>query len=158
MTGTMTRSEGNIPRQWFEHGPLSALHNEVDGLMESFFGAPLLRQMAGVRSPGIDVVETDANIEVTTDVPGMSADDVDIEIRNDYLTISGQTTEETRSDDENEKKYHRIERRSGSFSRTIRLPCEVNQNEVQAELKDGVLTVTMPKADVEKPRKISIKG
>jgi HSP20 family protein len=108
--------------------------------------------------PSIDVVETDANVEVKTDLPGMTAEDVDIEIRDDYLTVSGETSEEAKSEEGNGTKYHRIERRTGSFSRTVRLPCDVKQDEIQAELKDGVLTVTMPKADGTRSRKISVKG
>ena len=83
MTGTMTKSESNVPRRWFEHGPLASLRDEVDGLFESFFGAPGVTPFSGTAIPSIDVAETDSAIEVKTDLPGIAAKDVDIEIRND---------------------------------------------------------------------------
>ena len=94
-----------------------------------------------------------------TDLPGVSSDEVNIEIRDDYLTISGEHTEQTETDDGgNDRKFHRVERHHGSFSRSIRLPCGVNQEKVDAELRDGVLTVTMPKAEAARSHRIRVKG
>lgn len=158
MTGAMTKPDANVPRHWFERGPLASFRDEVDGLFQSFFGGPGMVQMPDGGVPSIDVAETDDSIEVTTDLPGISAKDLDIEIRNDYLTISGQTSEEKKTKEDDGRKYHRIERRSGSFSRSVRLPCDVNQDHIDAQLKDGVLTVTMQKVEEEKSRKITVKG
>ncbi len=158
MTGTITKPDSNVPRRWFDQGPLASFRDEVDGLFQSFFGGPGMLQTPDGGVPSIDVAETDDSIEVTTDLPGISAKDVDIEIRNDYLTISGQTSEEKKTEEDNGRKYHRIERRSGSFSRSVRLPCDVNQENIDAQLKDGVLTVTMPKLEEAKSRKITVKG
>ena len=157
MPGTMTKPEAGAPRRWFENGPLASLRDEMDGLFENFFGSPIHSHLAGGSVPSIDLAETDESVEVKTDLPGIRAEDVDIEIRNDYLTISGETSEEKTEADEG-RKYHRVERRSGSFARSVRLPCEVQQDEVDAELKDGVLTVTMPKAEEAKTTKVRIKG
>lgn len=158
MTGTMTKPESTTPRRWFEQGPMASLRDEMDELFENFLGTPTGSGLSTVRIPSIDISETDDAIQVTTDVPGMKAEDVDIEIRNDHLTISGDTSEETESKQKDGRTYHRIERRSGSFSRTVRLPCDVQQDKVAAELKDGVLTVTLPKAEVAKSKKIPVKG
>jgi HSP20 family protein len=158
MNGTLTKREPTTPRRWFERGPMATLRDEVDELFEGFFGAPALAATTEMTIPSIDLAETDDAIEVTTDLPGIKAEDVDIEIRNDFLTISGQTSEKKETDEGNGRKYHRIERRTGSFSRSVRLPCDVQQDKVDAELKDGVLTVKMPKAEEARSKKITVKG
>lgn len=155
---TVSKRENTTPRRWFEQGPLAALRGEMDELFESFFGEEALAAPSAMSVPSIDVAETDEAVEVTTDLPGYKADEVDIEIRDNYLTISGEQSEENESKGGNGKKYHRIERRKGSFSRSVRLPCEVQPDQVDAELADGVLKVTMPKAEEAKAHKVSIKG
>ncbi len=158
MNGAIKKREATTPRRWFERGPMGTLRDEVDELFESFFGTPTVAAGAEMTIPSIDVAETDDAIEVTTDLPGIKAEDIDIEIRNDYLTISGQTSEKKETEEGDGRKYHRIERRTGSFSRSVRLPCDVQQDNVDAELKDGVLTVKMPKAEEAKSKKIAVKG
>ncbi|MEZ6132183.1 MAG: Hsp20/alpha crystallin family protein [Planctomycetaceae bacterium] len=158
MNSTLTKREPTTPRRWFERGPMGTLRNEVDELFESFFGTPAMASASELMIPSIDVAETDDAIEVTTDLPGIRAEDVDIEIRNDTLTISGQTSESKETDEGNGRRYHRIERRVGRFSRSVRLPCGVQQDKIDAQLKDGVLTVKMPKAEEAKSRKITVKG
>lgn len=154
----VSKRENTSPRGWFEQGPLATLRGEMDELFESFFGEKGLTTPAAMSVPSVDVAETDESVEVTTDLPGYKADEVDIEIRDNYLTISGECSEENESEGGNGKKYHRIERRKGSFSRSVRLPCEVQPEKVDAELTDGVLKVTMPKAEEAKAHKISIKA
>lgn len=158
MNGSMTKRESTTPRRWFQQGPMSSLRDEVDELFSSFFGAPALAAAAEISIPSVDVSETEDAIEVATDLPGIKAEDVDIEIRDNILTISGQTTQEEKSEDGNGRKYHRVERRTGSFARSVRLPCAVQQDSVDAELKDGVLTVRLPKAEESKSKKITVKG
>lgn len=158
MTGPLSKPESNVPRRWFDSSPLSSLRDEMDGLFENFFGAPIASQLADRRVPSMDVSETDDAVEVTTDLPGFTAQDIDIEIRNDHLTISGEMSEEKESENGDNRRYHRIERRSGSFTRSVRLPCEVSQDNVDAELKDGVLTVKMAKLEEARSRKIPVKG
>ena len=104
MTGTITKREPTTPRRWFEGGPMGTLRDEVDELFESFFGAPSIAAAAEMTVPSIDVAETDDAIEVTTDLPGVKAEDVDIEIRNDVLTISGETCEEKKTEKGNGRK------------------------------------------------------
>ena len=158
MTSPSTTPERNVPGRWLEHGPLASLRSEMDGLFENFFGTPASSALSGAGVPSVDVVETDDAIEVTTDLPGFSAKDIDIEIRHDQLTISGQMSEEKESENGKNRRYHRVERRTGSFSRSVRLPCEVSQENVDAELQDGVLTVKMLKQEQERSRKIPVKG
>ena len=158
MSRTMTKSETKTPRRWFERGPLASLRDEVEDVFENFFGASDMSRFEDGNIPSVDVSETDDAIEVKTDLPGIKSEDIDIEIRNDYLTVSGETTEVRKTKEGNGRKYHRIERHTGSFSRSVRLPCHVQEDSVKAELKDGVLAITLPKAEQEKTKKIAIKG
>ena len=109
MTATLTKREKATPRRWFDRGPLASLREEMNDLFENFFGESdtSTREMI----PSLDVSETDEAVEVKTDLPGVKADEVDIEIRNNYLTISGEHSEETESEGENGRRYHRAERR-----------------------------------------------
>lgn len=159
---TAQPAKRNVPtrRRLFETGPLATLRDEMEELMENWIGdAPALRSGA---QPRFDLSETDKEVEVQTDVPGFKPEEIDIEVRDDMLTIRGEQSEEKRSE-ENAKKsdgrtYHRVERRSGSFSRSIWLPCPVKTDDVEAVLKEGVLTVTLPKADEAKTCKIKVNG
>ena len=141
---------------WFSRGPMSALRDEMDDLFSRFSfdlegngGGPSLM------SPSVDLSETDDQIEVKMDAPGMKAEELDIEVTGDLLRISGEHKEEK---EEHGRKYHRVERRSGSFERAIRLPSAVNDQNVDAEYKDGVLTVTLAKSEEGKTKKIPVKG
>ena len=105
----------------------------------------------------MDVAETDQAFEVKIDLPGIKPDDVDIQIDNNTLTIRGQRCEKNEERDE-EKQYHRVERYSGSFARSIVLPTSINEDETAAEFKDGVLKIVIPKTEDAKPRKINISS
>ncbi len=109
----------------------------------------------GTRSwaPPVDVSETEDAYVVKAELPGMSREDLDITLENNVLRIAGE-----RKFDRDEKKenYHRIERSYGAFSRAFALPTQVDAEKVEATFKDGVLTVTVPKAEQARPRKISI--
>ena len=113
--------------------------------------------MADVMNAAMDVAETDQTFEVKMDLPGVDSKDVDIQIDNNTLTVRGQRSEETEEKDE-KKQYHRVERYSGSFSRSVMLSNSINEDETVAEFKNGVLRITVPKSDDSKPRKIAIKG
>ncbi|MEW4526172.1 Hsp20/alpha crystallin family protein [Maioricimonas sp. JC845] len=144
-------------KRWFEGSPIASLRREMDDLFENFFGQGESLPSTLGTVPRLDVSETDDAIEVVTDLPGFKPDDVHIEVGDNSLTISGERAEETRTE-EKERKYHRIERRSGSFSRSVWLPCPVKEENIEAELKDGVLTVTLPKAEEARRHKIQVKG
>jgi HSP20 family protein len=89
------------------------------------------------------------------DLPGMTAKDIDIQISGSVLTVSGQREEER---EEKGKTFHRVERRYGSFSRSVTLPSAVEESEVAAECRDGVLTIKLPKTEESKAHKIKVKG
>jgi HSP20 family protein len=103
----------------------------------------------------LDVAETEKSLEIHMDLPGVTAKDIDIQVNGNLLTISGERKEEK---EEKGKTFHRVERSYGSFSRTVTLPCDVNENEVAAEYKDGVLTIKLPKTEESKAHKIKVKG
>ncbi|TKB06360.1 Hsp20/alpha crystallin family protein [Desulforhopalus sp. IMCC35007] len=107
-------------------------------------------------SPRIDVSETDNSLEIVADLPGMEKKDIRVSLEDNLLTIKGERKEEKESKD---KRYHTIERRSGSFYRAIRLPLEVEKDKIDATFKDGVLTLNLPKSKEakEKVAQIAIK-
>jgi HSP20 family protein len=109
----------------------------------------------GAAVPSLDISETDKAVEVKLDLPGVTAKEIDIQLNGNLLTVRGERKEEQ---EKKGKSYHRIERRYGSFSRSVTLPCPVQEDEVAAEYRDGVLTITLPKTEEAKTRKISVKS
>jgi HSP20 family protein len=105
--------------------------------------------------PAFDVSETDNELTIKADVPGMDKEDLNITVSDGILTIKGEKKHEKK---EENKHYHCVERRYGSFSRTMRLPTEVEAEKVDATYKDGVLSITLPKSEVVEPKKIEIKS
>jgi HSP20 family protein len=107
----------------------------------------------GSWSPFLDVYETPDSFVVKADLPGMTSDDVEVTLDQNLLTIRG----ERKSEEEvKEKNFHRIERRYGSFERTVLLPAQVNPDGIQANFTNGVLEVIVPKSEQAKPHKIKI--
>ncbi len=106
-------------------------------------------------TPAIDIRETDDAYIVEADVPGLKKEDVHIEVNDDVLTIKGERKNEH---EEKRKDYHRIERQSGSFRRTITVPGGFKYDDVDAKFEDGVLRVTLPKREDAKPRRIEVKA
>ena len=103
--------------------------------------------------PPVDIYETDNEIVVKTDLPGIDPKDLDIRIENNVLTIKGERKmEQTVKDDS----YHRIESVYGTFTRSFSLPAAVEEDKIKAEYKDGVLRVTLPKKQQAKPKQIKV--
>jgi HSP20 family protein len=126
----------------------------MDDLFDSFFRG-LDRPFGGSNAwPAIDVAEQDDAVLVRAEVPGCKADDIDISVCNNTLTISGEK-KETR--EEKDKGYYYAESSYGSFRRDVSLPAEVDANKVEATCKDGVLSITLPKAARSKAVKVQIK-
>jgi HSP20 family protein len=124
-------------------------------LMERFFGPRDNWMMAtDVFEPRINFVETDTHFETTVELPGMKPEDFHVELEGNELKISGEKKEEK---EETGKTFHRVERRFGEFRRAIPLSTTVDADKIAAEYKDGVLTVTVPKTEAAKAKKIEIK-
>jgi HSP20 family protein len=104
--------------------------------------------------PAVDMYQTDEDVVVKMAVPGIKPDDVQISVTADVLTIKGETTEES---DNQEKAYHIREQRWGSFERTLTLPTAVRSDKAEAEFENGILKITLPKAEDVKPKTITVK-
>ena len=134
---------------------LARLHNEMDDLFDGFFRG-LDRPFAGYKAwPVIDVAEEKDSIVVQAEVPGCKAGDIDISVYGNTLTISG---EKKLSEEKKEKGYYHIESTYGSFRRELSLPTDVDQDKINAVCKDGVLSITLPKAAKAKSIKVKVKG
>ena len=140
--------------------PFERMHEEMDRIFDDFLpqigsGREFDRRVGLLAS--VDLSETDDALEVTVDLPGMEEQDIDITLRDGALAIRGERKHES---EEKKKNYYRSERAYGSFTRTIPLPCEVDEDGVQAKFKKGVLTVHMPKSQEAKDheRKIAIQA
>ncbi|MFP4644922.1 MAG: Hsp20/alpha crystallin family protein [Spirochaetales bacterium] len=138
---------------WAPSNELRRLQDEINSLF-NFDGwdfAPGLfdRNMA----PALDMVENTDDFVVTVDLPGVSQDDVDLSVADNVLTIKGEKKGESESEERN---YFRKETWQGSFQRTVSLPQGVDPDNVQAEMKNGVLSITLPKREEAKPRKINV--
>jgi HSP20 family protein len=126
---------------------------EMNHVLNNIFDAAPF--VTGQRSfPAINVWEDGERLFAEAEVPGLSMEDMEIYVVGNELTIKGHR----KTPEDGRRAFHRRERGTGEFSRVLTLPVEVNAEKVEATLKDGVLTVTMPKAESARPRKISIKA
>ena len=119
----------------------------------------LFSDRTGAWAPSVNVEETDSEILLTAELPGVTENDVDINIDNNVLTISGEkrSERETETGDEATGKYHLVERTYGSFSRAFTLPRTVDAETITADFENGVLAVRMPKSAEARSRKIAVK-
>lgn len=141
---------------WTGRGDLTTLRREMDRVFDRFFEGWPFRLSAEGRewAPSVDVSETAKKVVVKAEVPGMDAKDIDITVTGDLVTIRGERKQEK---EEKEENFHRIERSYGAFSRSIRLPAEVETDKVDAAYKDGVLKITMSKTKKASAKKIEVK-
>jgi HSP20 family protein len=143
--------------RWEPVRELHTMQNEMNRLFNTFFDSPqhgnggktTLRRWI----PAMDVVETDDHFVLRADLPGLSEKDINIELEDNVLTISGERKAEHEQRNEG---YYRVERSSGSFSRSLTLPEGVNADGIQAHFDSGVLEVRIPKPEQHKPRKVQI--
>lgn len=105
-------------------------------------------------TPAVDISEHENEYQVRVELPGVSKDDVKITLESNILTIRGEKKQEK---DVKEENIHRMERVYGSFQRSFTLPTVVNGNDINAVYRDGILTVTLPKAEEAKPKQIEVK-
>ncbi len=154
MSTTLMKQEPRKVGNWFRQRPLGSIREEVQELMSRAFGEHVDVWPFERISPSLDLIETEGAVEVRVDIPGMEAKDIDIQVNGNLMTVSGERKEER---EEKGKTYHRVERRTGSFSRLVTLPCPVKEGAVEAQYKNGILTVTLPKTEECKSRKINVK-
>jgi HSP20 family protein len=143
-----------------EWSGFNSVQQEMNRVFEDFFTGfqwPMpVGEGKNVFDPRLDVTETEKELSITVELPGMDEKDIDLSLSNNALTIKGEKKEEK----ENRTHGHyRIERTYGSFQRTIPVPCEIESDKVEATFKKGVLSITLPKNQQEKcaGKKINIK-
>jgi HSP20 family protein len=133
------------------------LRDAMDRLFDEAVTRPwsLMDGGRGGGGPAVDMYQTDNEVVVKAAVPGMKPEDVQISVTGDMLTIKGETQENS---DTKEKAYHIREHRWGSFERVVGLPTAVVSDKAQAEFENGILTITLPKAEEVKAKMISVKA
>ena len=141
----MLRIINRVPQNFDE------LYREMDSVVQQLFGDEKVPQGF---SPRTNVAETASAFEVSVELPGVRPEEVHVGVEEGYLVVSGDHKNEP---EQVGKTFHRVERRYGTFRRTIRVPENVVEDQIEAAYRDGVLTIVLPKADKEKPRKIEIK-
>lgn len=143
----------NLPasRTLEDMDPFVVMRRQMNRLFDDIFGdlalpgfdGPAGRQMV---APKIDVSETDKELRITAELPGVKEDDVEVMLDEDSVTIRGEINQQ-REDEDKDRNYHVRERIEGVFSRTLTLPFRADPNKVQASFRDGILTVTIPKPE-----------
>lgn len=148
----------NRPDVWTSWTPLAqldSLRNEIN----RFFDSPLAdfggSEVFNTWAPAVDLYEDKDNLVVTAELPGMKKEEIDISLHEGNLVIAGERKEEKKY---GEKETQRAERFYGRFQRTVALPKQVDAGNVKAGYKDGILTVTLPKAPEAKPRQIEVSA
>lgn len=142
-----------------EEDPFAAMQQEMNRMFENFFardeGADVSTRFAQL-TPKLDVTETETEVHVTAELPGLKEEDISVELTGDVLRISGEKRDER---EEKKHNFHRVERSFGRFERVVPLPSEVDRDKVAATFKNGVLSITAPKAVTAPPtQKISVKS
>ena len=145
------------PRRGRSLSPWRELEVMSDRLTRMFDQSswPTTQQNGGTWFPPVNVEETADELVLTAELPGMTRDDIDLELENNILTISGQKKEEREENEE--RRFHLWERTYGSFQRSFTLPRTVEADKIEARFKDGILHIHMPKQEEAKGRKISIR-
>jgi HSP20 family protein len=141
--------------RWEPARELGTIQNEMNRLFNTFFDTPTQGNGGAYRRwvPAMDLVETDGEYVLKADLPGLSESDVNIELEDRVLTISGERKAEN---EERKEGYYRIERSFGSFARSLTVPEGVDGDAVKASFENGVLEVRIPKPEARKPKKVEI--
>jgi len=133
---------------------MMTLREAMDHLFDDAFTRPLtLRD--GWSVPAVDMYQTDDEVVVKASIPGFKAEDVQINVTGDILTLRGEVKQE---DEKKDKAWHIREQRWGSFERSVALPTEVIADKAKAEFENGILSITLPKAEEVKPKTITVKA
>ncbi len=137
----------------FGLSPVFSLRREIDRLFDDTFSS-----RGGTSwQPAVDIHETSREIRLDVELPGIREEDVDVEVENGMLSIRGQKSAERKEEDE-EGRYHLVERTYGSFFRSFQLPQGVDEKQIHADFDKGVLHISIPKAALPQPRRIQIGG
>jgi len=141
-------------KRWDPFREMITLREAMDRLFEESFVRPTIAPLGREGTLAVDVLETDSNFVVTASVPGLKPEDLNVSVVGDTVTISGKVKEEVKEED---ARYIYRERRFGSFNRTLTLPAPLNPDKAEAVIENGILTLTLPKAEVARPKAIKVK-
>jgi HSP20 family protein len=153
-------SKKSVPVKRDYENPFALSHHGMDTLFDDFFRGfeidPFFGRHSVSFSPKVDITESDTEIRVSAELPGINEKDIDITLNHDSLTIKGEKKEEK---EDKGKDYYRMERSYGSFCRSIPIPVEIETDKVKASYKKGILTIKIPKSpkSIEETRKITVK-
>jgi len=141
--------------RWEPAREMMTLRDAMDRLFDDAFTRPLRLNDGPMSMLAVDMYQTDNEVVVKAAIPGVKVDEVQINVTGEVLTIKGETKEK---EDVKEKAYHLREQRWGMFERTLALPTDVVADKAKAEFENGILTITLPKAEEVKPKTITIKS
>lgn len=142
--------------RWDPFRDLMSIQNELNQLFGRTYGGDAgERVRSSAWAPPLDVHETADRFVIAVELPGLGPDDVEISVEDNVLTLNG---DRRFYDERTEEDFHRIERRFGSFSRSLTLPSTANAEGIEASFDAGVLTISVPKLEEAKPRKIEVKA
>jgi HSP20 family protein len=146
----------NTLTRWEPYRELATMRQMMDRLLDDDFFKPfgMMERGGQTTSLALDVAEKEDAYVVKASLPGVNPEDVEVTLTDNVLTIRGESREDKDIKQEN---YHLRERRFGSFARSVTLPNPVNADQIEAVNENGVLTLTLPKAESVKPRKIEVK-
>ncbi len=145
----------NLTR-WEPVREMMTLREAMDRLFDDAFTRPLsVRDGWSMATPAIDMYQTDNEVVVKASIPGLKAEDVQINVTGDILTLKGEARQE---EEHKDRAWHIREQRFGSFERSVVLPTDVKSDKAEAVFENGILTITLPKADEVKPKTINIKA
>lgn len=146
-----------VPFRQGNGGFLQPFRQEMESVFERFFGEPFeeLGPLAKTWMPRVDIEETDKEILVKADLPGVDAKDVEVTVRDGALILKGEKKEER---EEKKKNYHSVERFVGRFYREVPLPTGTDPDKIAATSSKGVITITIPKKPEAQPKKIAVKA
>jgi HSP20 family protein len=145
---TPTRRGGTVPSVWDQ---FRELRERMDEMLEGGFSTPRLSEW----TPAVNVEDAGRELVITAELPGMSRDDVEVELENNVLTIRGEKKMERK--EEKEGRHYVYERRFGSFVRSFTLPQSVASDQIRAKFDDGVLTITLPKTEQARSKQVQIE-
>jgi len=132
--------------------PVFGLRREIDRLFEDTFGRG---EGMSAWTPAVDVQETDQELRLDLEIPGMKPEDIEITAENGVLMVRGEKRSERKEGDENSR-YHLVERSYGTFSRSFQLPSGLDESKIQADYDSGLLSIHIPRTALPQPRKIQI--
>ena len=145
----------NLTR-WEPAREMMTLREAMDRLFDDAFTQPFsMRDGWSASTPAVDMYQTDDEIVVKASLPGIKADEVQINVTGDVLTLKGEVKQE---EEKNNRSWHIREQRWGSFQRSVALPTNVVSDRAKAEFENGILTITLPKAEEVRPKTITINA